>query len=97
MDNAGNVEAQHSVNVQIDATPPACPTCSASDYMHGTEALSATPTSGPSGIVSVVFQYSPDGVTWTTIGTDLTGVSGTYSVNWATTGVDRRRVSPPAP
>ena len=87
VDNAGNVESQHSVSVQIDATPPACPTCSAADYYSGTKTLSATPTSGPSGIVSVVFQYSPDGVTWTTIGTDLTGVSGTYSVSWATTGV----------
>ena len=84
VDVAGNVETQHSVVVQIDATPPACPSCSASDYYRGTVTLSATPTS-LSGIASVAFQYSPDGITWTTIGTDSTGSSGTYSTSWDTT------------
>ena len=84
VDVAGNVETQHSVVVQIDATPPACPSCSASDYYRGTVTLSATPTS-LSGIASVAFQYSPDGITWTTIGTDTTGSSGTYSTSWDTT------------
>ncbi|HVP75879.1 MAG TPA: Ig-like domain-containing protein, partial [Gaiellaceae bacterium] len=86
VDVAGNVESSHSVVVLIDATPPACPSCSASDYMRGTVTLSATPTS-LSGIASVAFEYSHDGTTWTTIGTDSTGSSGTYSTSWDTTGV----------
>ena len=44
IDAAGNIENQHSVTVQIDATPPACPTCSSSDYVSGTVALTATPS-----------------------------------------------------
>ena len=36
VDVAGNVESPHSVVVLIDATPPACPSCSASDYLRGT-------------------------------------------------------------
>ena len=85
VDAAGNVESPHSVVVLIDATPPACPSCSASDYLKGTVTVSATPTDSGAGIASVDFQYSPDGTTWTTIGTDSTGVSGTYSVSWDTT------------
>ena len=85
VDVAGNVESPHSVVVLIDATPPACPSCSASDYLRGTVTVSATPTDSGAGIASVAFQYSPNGTVWTTIGTDSTGVSGTYSTSWDTT------------
>ncbi len=84
VDAAGNVETQQSVTVQIDATPPACASCSASDYLHGTVTLSATPSDSGAGITSVAFQYSADGTTWTTIGTDATGSAGAYSTSWAT-------------
>ncbi|HZL01495.1 MAG TPA: Ig-like domain-containing protein, partial [Cellulomonas sp.] len=86
VDAAGNIEGQHSVSVQIDATPPACPTCSASDYVSGTVSLTATPSDSGAGIASVAFQYSADGTTgWTTIGTDSTGTAGVYSTPWNTT------------
>ena len=45
-DNAGNIETIKSATVLIDATPPACPSCSAADYLRGTVTLSADPTSG---------------------------------------------------
>ena len=87
IDAAGNIENQHSVTVQIDATPPACPSCSSSDYVSGTVALTATPSDTGAGIASVAFQYSPDGSTWTTIGIDNTGAAGVYSKSWDTTAL----------
>ena len=87
VDAAGNVEDPHSVSVHIDATPPACPSCSSSDYVSGTTSLTATPSDSGAGIASVAFQYSPDGSTWTTIGIDSTGVAGLYSKPWDTTSV----------
>ncbi len=86
VDAAGNIEDQKSVTVQIDATPPACPTCSASDYVRGTVSLTATPSDAGAGIASVAFQYSADGTSgWTTIGTDSTGLAGVFSTPWDTT------------
>jgi hypothetical protein len=85
VDNAGNIENVRSATVLIDATPPACGSCSAADYLRGTVALSANPTAGGSGIQSVAFEYSPASAgTWTTIGTDTTAP---YGVNWDTTSV----------
>jgi hypothetical protein len=84
-DNAGNIETIKSTTVLIDATPPACPSCSAADYLRGTITLSADPSSGGSGIKSVVFEYTDaGGSTWTTIGTDTTG-PGPYTAVWDTT------------
>src|SRR5439155_3200787 len=34
VDNAGNIETVKSTTVLIDATPPACPSCSAADYLR---------------------------------------------------------------
>jgi hypothetical protein len=87
VDAAGNVETPHSVTVKIDATPPACASCSAADYMRGTVTLSAAPTS-LSGIHDVEFFYRthPAGA-WTSIGDDATGSGGTYSSDWDTSGV----------
>ena len=91
-DVAGNIESTKATTVGIDATPPVCPTCSANDYLRGTETLSANPSSSLSGIKSVTFEYanagaprtSPPPGTWHTIGVDT---SAPYSVGWDTTGV----------
>ncbi|MDX6471205.1 MAG: large repetitive protein, partial [Gaiellaceae bacterium] len=86
-DAAGNVEDQKSSTIQIDATPPACPSCSASDYVSGTVTLTATPSDSGAGIDSVEFQYSANGSSgWNTIGTDSSASSGAYSVSWNTSG-----------
>ena len=86
-DNVGNVEQVKSATVLIDATPPACPSCSAADYLRGTVTLSASPADTGAGIKSVAFQYADHGsTTWTTIGTDTTGPAP-YTVNWDTTAV----------
>jgi hypothetical protein len=87
VDNAGNIETVKSATVLIDATPPACPSCSAADYLRGTVTLSASPAADGSGIKSVSFEYSPAGAsTWTTIGTDTTGPAP-YTSDWDTTAV----------
>src|SRR5439155_173109 len=87
VDNAGNIETVESATVLIDATPPACPSCSAADYLRGTVTLSATPGPDGSGIKSVTFEYADaGGSTWTTIGTDTTGPAP-YTANWDTTSV----------
>src|ERR671935_746409 len=87
-DNAGNIEQVKSTSVLIDATPPACPSCSAGDYLRGTVTLSASPASGASGIQSVTFQYSPSGLnTWTTIGVPDTTAPAPYTADWNTTTV----------
>jgi large repetitive protein len=91
-DNAGNIEVPKATTVQIDATPPVCPTCTAADYLRGSETLTASPGGSLSGIASVEFQYADAGAprtnppagTWTSIGTDLTAP---YSVSWNTTAV----------
>ncbi|TML88547.1 MAG: hypothetical protein E6G09_01940, partial [Actinobacteria bacterium] len=86
-DNAGNIETIKSATVLIDATPPACPSCSAADYLRGTVTLSADPSSGGSGIKSVAFEYTDaGGSTWLPIGTDTTG-PGPYTADWDTTAV----------
>ena len=86
-DNAGNIETIKSTTVLIDATPPACPSCSAADYLRGIVTLSANPDSSGSGINSVAFEYTDaGGSTWTTIGTDTTG-PGPYTADWDTTPV----------
>ncbi|HEU5277858.1 MAG TPA: Ig-like domain-containing protein [Gaiellaceae bacterium] len=86
-DNAGNIETIKSTTVLIDATPPACPSCSAADYLRGTVDLSADPDSGGSGIKSVSFEYADaGGSTWTTIGTDTSG-PGPYTASWDTTSL----------
>ncbi len=86
-DNAGNIEQVKSATVLIDATPPTCPSCAAADYLRGSVTLSADPSSGPSGLQSVTFEYSPAGAdTWTTIDTDTTG-PGPYTAAWNTTAV----------
>src|SRR5207245_2355149 len=73
-DHVGNIEQVKSATVLIDATPPACPSCTAADYLRGTVTLSASPSDGGAGIKSVAFQYTDHGgSTWTTIGTDTTG------------------------
>src|SRR5207249_7726659 len=87
VDNAGNIETVKSTGVLIDATPPACPSCSAADYLRGTVTLSASPTESGSGIKSVAFQYTDaGGSTWTTIGTDTTGPAP-YTTDWDTVPV----------
>ncbi|HEY8628684.1 MAG TPA: Ig-like domain-containing protein [Gaiellaceae bacterium] len=91
-DVAGNIEATKTTTVQIDATPPVCPACTANDYLRGTETLRANPSSSLSGIKSVTFEYANAGAprtlpppgTWHTIGVDTTAP---YSVDWNTTGV----------
>src|SRR5262249_50010268 len=84
---AGNVETVKSTTVLIDATPPACPSCSAADYLRGTVTLGASPAADGSGIKSVAFEYSPAGAgTWTAIGTDATGPAP-YTTDWDTTVV----------
>ena len=84
-DNAGNIETIKSATVLIDATPPACASCSAADYLRGTVTLSADPSSGGSGIKSVAFEYTDaGGSTWTAIGTDTAG-PGPYTADWDTT------------
>ncbi|MDX6484081.1 MAG: hypothetical protein QOE95_1852, partial [Gaiellaceae bacterium] len=91
-DTAGNIEATKTTTVQIDATPPVCPTCTAKDYLRGTETLSANPSGSLSGIKSVSFEYADAGAprtlpppgTWHTIGVDT---SSPYSVGWNTSGV----------
>jgi hypothetical protein len=87
VDNAGNIETVKSTTVLIDATPPACPSCSAADYLRGTVTLSAGPDTGGSGIQSVAFEYTDaGGSTWTLIGTDNTGPAP-YTAAWDTTAV----------
>src|SRR5207244_1467724 len=86
-DNVGNVEQVKSATVLIDATPPACPGCSAADYLRGTVTLSASPADTGAGIKSVAFQYADaGGAIWTTIGTDTTGPAP-YTADWDTTAV----------
>ena len=69
----------------IDATPPACPSCAAADYLRGTVDLTADPDTSGSGIQSVSFEYTDaGGSTWTPIGTDTTG-PGPYTTSWDTT------------
>src|SRR5207247_8593050 len=86
-DNVGNVEQVKSATVLIDATPPACPSCSAADYLRGTVTLTASPADSGAGIKSVAFQYADfGGAIWTTIGTDTTGPAP-YAVDWDTTSV----------
>src|SRR5213078_628026 len=87
VDNAGNIETVKSTTVLIDATPPACPSCSAVDYLRGTVTLGATPAADGSGIKSVAFEYTDaGGSTWTAIGTDTTGPAP-YTTDWDTTAV----------
>jgi hypothetical protein len=87
VDNAGNIETVKSATVLIDATPPACASCSAADYLRGTVTLDASPDADGSGIKSVGFEYSPAGAgTWTTIGTDTSGPAP-YTADWDTTSV----------
>src|SRR5207237_672775 len=62
-DNVGNVEQVKNATVLIDATPPACPSCSAADYLRGTVTLSASPADTGAGIKSVAFQYADHGST----------------------------------
>jgi Bacterial Ig domain/Bacterial Ig-like domain len=84
VDNAGNIETVKSTTVLIDATLPACASCSAADYLHGTVTLSASPTETGSGIQSVTFEYTAAGGSiWTTIGTDTTGPAP-YTTGWNT-------------
>ena len=86
-DHVGNIEQVKSATVLIDATPPACPSCTAADYLRGTVTLSASPSDGGAGIKSVAFQYTDHGgSTWTTIGTDTTGPAP-YTTVWDTTAV----------
>src|SRR5262249_35031482 len=83
VDNAGNIETVKSATVMIDATPPACPSCAAADYLRGTVTLSANPGPDGSGIQSVTFQYRTSaGSSWTTIATDTTAP---YTAAWDTT------------
>ena len=77
VDNAGNVESQHSATVLVQATAPACPSCTAADFLRGTVTLTASPTSTGAPITSVEFKRDA-----TTIGTDTTAP---YSVSWNTT------------
>ena len=87
-DVAGNVETQKSVTVLIDATPPVCSSCSASDYLSGTVTLTATTTdSGGAGLSSVTFQESADGTTWHDLGAGVAGSGSDYTYDWNTTGV----------
>jgi hypothetical protein len=87
VDNAGNIETVKSTTVLIDATPPACPSCSAADYLRGAVTLGASPSESGSGIQSVAFEYTDaGGSTWTTIGTDTTGPAP-YTADWDTTAV----------
>jgi hypothetical protein len=91
-DVAGNIESPKTTTVQIDATPPVCPTCGADDYLRGTETLTANPGGSLSGIKSVTFEYAAEGAprtspppgTWTQIAKDTTAP---YSAAWATNGV----------
>jgi len=85
VDNAGNIETVKSATVLIDATPPACPSCSAADYLRGTVTLGASPAADGSGIKSVAVEYTvAGGSTWTPIGTDTTAP---YTADWDTTAV----------
>ena len=94
VDNAGNIETVKSATVLIDATPPACPSCSAADYLRGAVTLSASPSESGSGIQSVTFEYTTaGGSTWTTIGTDTTGPAP-YTANWNTRACRRRSLRP---
>src|SRR5262249_9814641 len=86
-DNVGNVEQVKSATVLIDASPPACPSCTAADYLRGTVTLSASPVDSGAGIKSVEFEYADHGsATWTSIGTDTTGPAP-YTADWDTTAV----------
>ena len=49
VDNAGNIETIKSTTVLIDATPPACPSCAAADYLRGTRHAEREPRSGRLG------------------------------------------------
>src|SRR4029079_12284084 len=87
VDNAGNIETVKSATVLIDATPPACPSCSAADYLRGSVTLSASPAADGFRIKSVSFEYSVAGAGgWTPIGTDMTGPAP-YTTDWDTTAV----------
>src|SRR5262249_14137938 len=71
--DVGNVEQVKGATVLIDASPPACPSCTAADYLRGTVTLSASPVDTGAGIKSVEFQYADHGsAIWTSIGTDTT-------------------------
>ncbi|TML63989.1 MAG: hypothetical protein E6G22_05250, partial [Actinobacteria bacterium] len=84
-DVAGNVEAVHSTDVLIDASPPGSHPTDPGAYLRGTVTLHASP-SAPSGIASVAFQYSQAGEDdWTTVATDT---AAPYSAVWDTTAVD---------
>src|SRR2546428_8742691 len=83
-ENTGRLKSPSVLNV---APPPACPSCSAADYLRGTVTLSASPTESGSGIKSVAFEYTiAGGSTWTTIGIDTTGPAP-YTYDWDTTSV----------
>ncbi|HEY7396767.1 MAG TPA: Ig-like domain-containing protein [Gaiellaceae bacterium] len=85
-DNAGNIETPKTAVVLVDTTPPACPGCSADDYVKGTVELSVTPDDTGAPIDHVTFQISQDGSTWTDVGTDSTPTEdGTFRVAWDTT------------
>ena len=94
-DKAGNAVLDISdANFTIygtDSTPPV-PTLIApatGAFISGTAyQVKGTAIDGQSGIVSVLFEYSADGTTWSGIGPGaLTGTPNEYAVNWNTTGL----------
>ena len=89
-DVAGNIEAVHSTDVLVDASPPGTRPTDPGAYLRGTVTLSAT-ASARAGVASVAFQYSHadqgggSGNDWTTIATDTTAP---YRTDWDTTSVN---------